>query len=137
MRSLVCLVDLNTVFLELYWVNHESNAVEELPLSCLFEDIGIKKLFVAFGNDIPGFDGPLVAVVERIQPEVFDMPAERGKHHAHIDPRNGDAADFLIVLFRNFENRARRLKHIVEVIKTAGIVKMLIFCSQGLMKRKP
>jgi hypothetical protein len=134
--SLVGLVDSNAALHELYRVNHESNAIEELPLSCLFEDISIKELFVGLGNDIPGLDRSLVAVIKRVEPKVLHMPAEGRKLHTHIDPRDGDSTNFLIVVLAYLENGARRLIHVIEVIKAVGIVKMLVSRSETLMKGK-
>lgn len=64
------------------------------------------------------------------------MPAESREHHSHVDPRDGDSAYFFIIFLTNFKNRAWRFVHIIEVIKTVGIIEILVSRFQSLMKRK-
>ena len=64
--ALVGFVDFDAVGHEFQGVNHKSDAVEELPLACLLEDVGVKEFLVRLGNHIPGLDGPLVTVVEGV-----------------------------------------------------------------------
>jgi hypothetical protein len=123
---LISLVDLDSMFHQLKGVNHESNAVEELPLSGLVQDIGIEFIFVGFGNHVPGLDASLVTIVDGVEPEILHVPAECREQHTHINPGDGDSTDFLLVLFADLENGALRLVDIVEVEGRSCIIEVFV-----------
>jgi hypothetical protein len=73
-----------------------------------------------------------MTVIDRIQPQVLHVPAKGGKLHAHINPGNSDAADFLIILFGDLEDGGRRLVYIIEVPIIGSIVEVLVTKFRGL-----
>lgn len=136
MWSLISLVNIYPLTNQLKWVDHISNAVQKLTFACLLKDIGIKFLLVRFWNDIPCLGCASVAVIDRVQPKILDMPAEGGELHAHIDPRNRNSADLLIILLRHPEYGIGWFIDIVEVEERSSIVKVLIDRLGGLVLRE-
>jgi hypothetical protein len=61
------------------------------------------------------------------------MPAESGKLHAHIDPRNGHPTYFFLIILCNFEDGLGRLIYVVEIKAICSIIKILIH-SLGSLK---
>lgn len=114
-RTLVGFVHFNIIINKLQRVYHEIYAIEELPFACLFQNIGIKLLFIAFRNNIPGLSSPLVTIINRIQPQIFNMPTKRGELHTHIDPRNGHTANLFLSSLCHAEDGVVRLINIVQI----------------------
>lgn len=68
-------------------------------LGCLFVGafhVAVELLLVGGGDHVPDFCAALVVVVYGVYVQVLDVPAERGEFHADVDPRDRDAADFLV-----------------------------------------
>lgn len=126
MRPLIGFVHLYPVFLELNRVDHESNTIQKLSFSCFFQNIIIKLLLIALGNHIPCFGRPAVAIIDGVEPKILNMPAKSGELHSHINPRNSDPTDLLVILFGDFEDGGRRFVDIVEVPIVARIVEVFI-----------
>ena len=136
LRSLIRFVDLYSLSYQLSRINHKSNAVQKFPLPSFLQNISVKSLLITFRNDIPSLNRTLVTVVKRIKPHIFDMPAKSRKHHAHVDPRNSNPTNFLVVFLRNLQNRTIRLVHIVEVELRLCIIEVLISCLDTLVQWK-
>jgi hypothetical protein len=64
------------------------------------------------------------------------VPAERRKLHAHIDPRNGDSADLLLVLLAHPQDGVGRLVDVVEVEERSSIIEVLIHRFGGFELRE-
>ena len=98
--SLVGFVNRNSLLYQLKWVHHECDSVQKSlfmsPRTILILHIGIEGLLVRTWNYIPSFYSSFVIIVERINPEVFHMPAEAGEEASHVDPRMGDPTYFLL-----------------------------------------
>ena len=107
-RLLIGFVDRNSLSHELKRVNHIGDSVQQIRPTCLLLDVFINFLLVTLWNYIPSFGGSYVAVVEGVEPKVFHMPAESGKHHAHIDPGSGHPANILLFLIHYSHNGRRR-----------------------------
>lgn len=112
-RPLVGFVDLNPVADQLEGVDHEGDPVQQILPAGLLGHEAVELLLVPAGNHVPGLRVPLVAVVDRVQPLVLHVPAECGKHHAHVDPGRGDSADELFLLGCDFEDGLVRLVNVV------------------------
>jgi hypothetical protein len=63
---LIGFVDLNSILYEFQRIEHIGNAVEQVSLSSLFENVSIKCFFIALGDDVPGLGGTFVAVVDGV-----------------------------------------------------------------------
>ena len=92
---LVSLVDGDAVIDEFERVHHECDAVEQSFLAGFqavsFFDVGVEFLFMGARDHVPCLNSTLVVVVQRVDPQVLHVPAERRKLHAHVDPRMSDA----------------------------------------------
>jgi hypothetical protein len=56
-----------------------------------------------------------MTVIDGVKPEVLDMPAKGRELHAHVNPWNGDSANFLVVLIGHAENGTVGSVCVVEV----------------------
>lgn len=136
MWSLISLVNFYPLINQLKWVDHKSYTVQELTFPCLLQDIGIKFLLIRFRDDIPCFGCASVAVIDGVKPKILDMPAKGGELHAHINPRNGNSTNLLIILLRHTEDGAGRFINIVEIEERSSIVKVLINRFRRLVLRE-
>lgn len=94
-------VDLDACFADFERVDHEGDAMHKvrfggyLLVVALLNEF-IKPLLLGARNDIPNFTGALVIVVERVDVEVLDVPAEGGEFHPKVYPWDSDSANLLI-----------------------------------------
>lgn len=102
---------------QLQWVHHEGDSVEEgllVAVEAVFIlNVSIKFLFVVARHHVPGFNSPLVVIIERVDAQVLDVPAEAGEEAAHVDPGVGDAAHFLLPLRTHAQHRRGTVHHVV------------------------
>lgn len=77
-----------------------------------------------------------MAVVNGVQPKILNVPTKSRELHAHVHPRDGNSAYFLIVLLTNFKDGPWRLVDIVQVEVGSGIVEILIAGLRGFKLRK-
>lgn len=112
---LVGLVDGDSLLNELERIEHKGDPVEQVAATSLVLDVLVELVLVALRDDVPGLGGARVAVVEGVEPEILDVPAEGGEHHAHVDPGRGDAANVLLAAVYDFKDGRGRLVDVVEV----------------------
>lgn len=56
-----------------------------------------------------------MTVVNRVEPKVLHMPAKGRKLHTHIDPRNGDPTNFLVIAVGHTKDGLGGFVCVVEV----------------------
>lgn len=127
LRSLIGFIHLYASVHQLKRIKHKSNSIQDTSFPCLLLNKFIKLLFVWAWNYIPQFCLTCMAIINRIQPWVFNMPAKWGKHHSHIDPWYRHTTNKLMLLVSYFQNRRRWFVHVVDVEQILFIVKVFIF----------
>lgn len=115
--SLMGFVNGDAILDDLKRVKHESNSVQQVLASGLLDHILIKLLLILPGDDVPSLGATLMVIVNRIEPQILDMPTEGRKPHSHINPRHRNATDKLLLLIGNLEDRVGRLIRVIQVIK--------------------
>lgn len=134
---LVSLIYPDSICHKLKGIKHKSNTIQKFSLSCSFEHVSIKGLFIRFRNHIPDLSRPSMTIINRIKPKILNMPAKSRKLHTHVDPRNSNSADFFIVDLSHFKNRRLRFVDVIQVKTRSSIVKILVLSFKTFMHWKP
>jgi hypothetical protein len=69
-----------------------------------------------------------MTIVQRVEPQIFHMPTKTRKLHAHIDPRNGNPTNLLVIFITHLQHRLGRLIYVIQIKIRCGIVKVLVRC---------
>lgn len=94
------LEDVNACLDELQRIDHQCNLFEKVLLATvlmILPDILIEGLFLMAGDDIPCLSLTIMRVINRVEEEVLDMPAEGSELHAYIHPRQGNSTNLLFL----------------------------------------
>lgn len=106
---LLYFIDLDPIGHKLHGINHQRNPMQKIwfslyLLGILLLDIPIKLLLLLTRNNIPGLGRPKVVIVQRINKQILNMPAERSELHAHVHPRRGHATDLIVFQVDDFQH---------------------------------
>lgn len=136
-RTLVGFVNGYTVTHYFQRIQHICDAIEQVLSFSFHFNIGIKFLFIFAWNYIPCFSTSFVVVIDWIKPEILDMPAEGGKHHAHVNPRTNDATDELFLLVSNFQNWKVWFINVIQIEHVGKVVEIIVLGPDTLAKGEP
>ena len=67
-----------------------------------------------------------MTVIERIKPEILNVPTEGRKHHAHVDPWSGNSANVFLALVNYAKNGGGGFIKVIDVEEVAVIVEVVI-----------
>ena len=126
---LIDLSDLDAMLDQIERVEHQSNPVKDIgprleKLTKLYFSKGIKLLLLGFWHHIPGFGRAQMVVVQTVDVEVLNVPAERGKLHSQIDPGRCHSANSLGFVLDDPEKGLLGLIDIVEIVEILLILQL-------------
>lgn len=122
-------VHFNTCFHQFKWVDDQGYLVQKIFLLIILImslDILIKDLFLMTWYNIPCFSLAMMIIIYRIQKQIFNVPAESGKLHSYIHPRQSYTTYFLALLAQDSQQRSRRFMQIVQIKKVGLILEISI-----------